>query len=289
MGLAGHYPVIRRAITITTANRAIRFREGATTATALVATGTYYLRETGSDSILEAVVTALEAETVSANTYTLAMLPNPLVTPIASTDANIIGGLARATGTDTFQILGADVLTTFPLDAIGFDAVNTALDAADKPATLSASGWWVGNDLLAVDEDSQTGEVFGDDPSRGGLVVAGAHSDVWQMRRWGVQYQRADRTWREYTPTDRARSWSDFWGRWVRSGTVLELQRIANGTSIEYEEWDTVTASFTTSPTTIGKWVADKATRTNAGPIRRAAGVNLYSWPLVFQQWLAPT
>lgn len=287
MGIAGHYPVIRRAITITTANQGIRFREGATTATVNVPAGTYYLRETGTDGILPAIVDAIEAQ-FGGNTYSFAVLPNPLSTPIAATDANAIGSLARNSGSADFQLLGADALTTFPLDAIGFDEVNTALDANAKAATLSASGWWVGNDLLAVDEDAQSGEVFGDDPSRGGLVVAGAHSDVWQMRRWGVQYQLAARTWREYTPTDRARSWSDFWGRWVRSGTVLELVRITNGTSTEYEEWDTVTAAFTTSPTTIGKWVADKATRSNVGPIRKSAGTPLYAWPLVFQRWLEP-
>jgi hypothetical protein len=279
MALAGHYPVIRRAITITTANQGIRFREGATTATALVAAGVYYLR---SDSLMAAIVTALQAATASANTYTWTVTPT--TDPAA---INAVSTLTRASGADSFQLLGADALTTFPMDAIGFAEVNTALDGSAKVGTVSASGWWVGNDLLAVDEADVMGDVYGDDPSRGGLVVAGAHSDEWLMRRWGVQYVHRARTWREHNPTDHAATWEDFWGRWVRSGTVLELVRSPNGAG-SLEEWDTVTSAFTSSPTTIGKWVADKATRLRAGPIRRSAGSPIYAWPLVFQQWVSP-
>jgi hypothetical protein len=281
MALAGHYPVIRRTITITTANQGIRFREGATTSTKTVTPGTYYLGRSGSDSILAALKTALEVG-ASANTYT--WTATPVTTP---TGLNVLSTLTRASGADDFQLLGADALTTFPLDAVGFAEVNTALDASAKVGTVSASGWWVGNDMLAVDEADVMGDVYGDDPSRGGLVVAGAHSDEWVMRRWGLQYVHRARTWREHNPTDHAATWEDFWGRWVRSGTVLELARLPNGAG-SLEEWDTVTSAFTSSPTTIGKWVGDKASRIKAGPIRRSAGSPIYAWPLVFQQWVSP-
>ena len=64
------YPVLCGAVVITSANRGIRFREGATTATALIGTGTYYLRS-GALNITDlgfAIKSALEAATVSANT-----------------------------------------------------------------------------------------------------------------------------------------------------------------------------------------------------------------------------
>jgi hypothetical protein len=280
MALAGHYPLIRRPITITTANQNIRFQEGGTVATAVVATGIYWLRA----DLLLAIVTALQSATASINTYTLT------VTPVTTAPGiNCLATLTRATGADTFAILGSSGLTTFPLDAIGFAKVDTSLNASPKIGTVSASGWWVGNDMLAVDEADIMGDVYGDDPSRGGLVVAGAHSDPWLMRRWGVQYVHRTRTWKEYNTTDPRSTWEDFWSRWVRSGAVLELARIPNGVG-SLEEWDKVASAFssTTNPADIGKWVGDKGTRIKVGPIRRSAGSPIYAWPLVMQQWVSP-
>lgn len=64
------YPLLRRSVTITTANQAIRLNEGGVAYTALVAPGVYWVRNSGANSLNLAVVAAIEAIT-PANTYTL--------------------------------------------------------------------------------------------------------------------------------------------------------------------------------------------------------------------------
>ena len=259
------YPLIRRAITITSANNGIRFREGATTATASVAPGVYFLR---SASLLAAIAAALQAATASSNTYTVTYTPN--VSPASPTGSVAI---ARATGSDTFQVLGASGSTTFPLHTIGFASVDTGLDAATKVSTLSPSGVWVSNDMLTTDEPDITGEVFGETPSRGGSLSAGAQSDAWDRYRWAVQYVARRRVWQEANAVDPNATWEAFWRR-IRSAPVLELARI-----------DPTTFAVTDVP---NQWVADLATRTGVGPVRLNAGTPIYSWPMTFEKWVTP-
>lgn len=261
------YPLLRRSVTITTANQAIRLNEGGVAYTALVTPGVYWVRDSGANSLNLAVKAAIEAITPT-NTYTL--------TTVASIDPtlpNAVTTLTRATGAATFSIDAATPLTTFPMHALGF-AVATALDSAPKVSTKSASGLWVSNDMLTVDEPDETGEVFGDLPTRGGVVVAGSQSDQWEGYRWAVAFVARARTWTESNTTDPNATWQAFW-RHVRAGAVLELTRLHPVTKVE-----TALA---------GQWVADKATRTNVGPVRRSAGSPIYSWPLVFQKWVVPS
>jgi hypothetical protein len=260
------YPLLRRAITITSSNNAIQFREGATTATATVAAGVYFLRGTG--GLLAAIITALQAATASANTYTAA-----LTTSVVAAQPTGVVTITRATGADTFQILGASVSTTFPLHAIGFASVDTALDALPKASTLSPSGIWVSNDMLTTDEPDFTGEVFGETPSRGGSLSAGAQSDTWDRYRWAVAYVARRRTWQEANTGDPNATWESFWRR-IRSAPVLELARI-----------DPTTFVVTDLP---NQWVADLATRQNVGPTRLAPGTPIYSWPMTFERWVTP-
>jgi hypothetical protein len=262
------YPLLRRAITITSTNNAIRFREGAVTATAVVASGVYWLRDTGTGSLLLAVKAALEAATASTNTYTVTSTRS--VNPAVPTGTVSI---ARATGADTFQLLGANVLTTFPLHAIGFPLVDTALDAGAKTSTLSPSGIWLSNDMLTVDEPDFTGEVFGEDPSRGGAIIAGAMSEAWDRYRWAVAYVARRRVWQEANASDANATWESFWRR-IRSGPVLELARL-----------DPITFAMTDLA---GQWVADLATRERVGPVRFGPGTPIYSWRLEFQRWVTP-
>ena len=259
------YPLIRRAITITSSNNAIQFREGATTATATVAAGVYFLRSTG--GLLAAVITALQAATASANTYTAT-----LTTSVVASQPTGVVTITRA-GADAFQILGASVSTTFPLHAIGFASVDTALDAAAKASTLSPSALWVSNDMLTVDEPDITGEVFGETPSRGGSLSAGSQSDAWDRYRWAVSYVARRRVWQEASTTDPNATWEAFWRR-IRSAPVLELARI-----------DPTTFAVTDVP---NQWVADLATRTSVGPVRLSAGSPIYSWPMTFEKWVTP-
>lgn len=271
--MSASYPLIRRAVVITSANNGIRFREGATTSTKTVAAGTYYVGVGGASDLLTAVKTALEVG-ASANTYTVSLTPNPRTPPIVATAANATGGITRATGSDDFQLLGADALTTFPLHVLGLPATNTTLGSTPIASSLSSSAWWVSNDVLAVDEPVEDGDVYGEDPTRGGVILPGAHSDGWVRHRWAVQYVRRDRTWIEEIPADPDRTWQAFWRR-IRTGTVCRIERI---------DVDTLTA------TAIGsEWVADVITRRAIGAVRRSAGTPLYSWDMVFNAWVDPT
>lgn len=260
------YPLLRRAITITTANNAIRFREGATTATATVAPGVYFLRGTG--GLLDAIVAALQNASASTNTYTATYTPSVVAAQPTGTVT-----ISRATGADTFQILGASASTTFPLHTIGVASVDTALDAAAKVSTLSPSGVWVSNDMLTTDEPDLTGEVFGEMPSRGGSLSAGALSDTWDRYRWAVAYVARRRVWQEANTADPNATWEAFWRR-IRSAPVLELARI-----------DPTTFAVTDLP---NQWVADLATRQSVGPVRLGPGTPVYSWPMTFEKWVTP-
>jgi hypothetical protein len=272
--MSAYYPVIRRAVVITSANNRIRFREGGSTTTYLVAVGTYYSLDDGSAEDLQlAVKTALEAST---NTYAVAMVPNPRTTPTSTTDANCVGSISRTSGADNFQLLGASALTTFPLHALGIAAADTVLGSAAIECTLSASAWWVGNDVLAVDEPVEDGDVYGEDPTRGGVILPGAHSDGWVRHRWSVQYQRRDRTWVEAIAADPDRTWQAFWRR-IRTGVVLRVER-----------YDVDTSEITPVGGAGAEWVADIVTRRAITASRQSPGSPLYSWDMVFQAWIAP-
>jgi hypothetical protein len=260
------YPLLRRAITITSSNNVIRFREGATTADATVAPGVYFLRD---GSLLDAVRVALEgAPTGSANTYTVT-----LAVSVLASQATGVVTITRATGTDAFRIDGLDAATTFPLHAIGFENKTPSTTTVPKVSTLSPSGIWVSNDMLTTDEPDFTGEVFGETPSRGGSLSAGAQSDTWDRYRWAVAYVARKRVWQEANTDDPNATWEAFWRR-IRSAPVLELARI-----------DPTTFAVTDLP---NQWVADLATRQNVGPTRLGPGTPIYSWPMTFEKWVTP-
>lgn len=259
------YPLIRRAITITPSNNSFYWREGANVALAVVADGVYWLRTSGVGSLLLAVKAAIESANASTNTYTLTMTRS--VNPATPTSTVTI---TRTTGADTFQIAAGN---TFPLHALGFPDLGTPLDSLPKTSTTSPSGIWLSNDMLTIDEPDITGEVFGEDPSRGGAVVAGAQSEAWDRYRWAVAYVARKRVWQEANVADPNATWEAFWRR-IRSGPVLELARL-----------DPITFAMTDLA---GQWVADLATRERVGPVRLGPGTPIYSWPMEFQRWVAP-
>ena len=262
------YPLLRRAITVVSGANVIRFREGATTASAVVPVGTYWLRASGTGSLLLAIKAALEAASASLNTYDVTLSLS--VSPTAPTGAVTI---TRTSGADAFRVDGADGLTTFPLHVIGFENVTGSTTTAPKVSTKSPSGLWLSNDMLAVDEPDFRGEVFGEDPSRGGVVVAGAQSETWDEYAWEPAHVARARVWQEANPADPNATWEAFWRR-VRSAPALELARL-----------DPTTFAVTDMP---GLWVLDRASRERVGPVRRSAALPQYRWPIRFQRWVTP-
>jgi hypothetical protein len=256
------YPVLSGAVVITTANRGIRFKEGATTATALIGTGTYYLRS-GAVNITDlgfAIKSALDAATVSANQYT--------VTVTASIDPASPGFLmtiTRTSGSDNFQILWADALTTFDSDLVGCSA-NTLDDALPKTSTLSCAATWVSNDIL------REREPFGDRVaeiarrSNGGVVGVSrsSHMVSWAL---GFAFIHEDRMLLRANATDENATLEAFVRRFG-AGAAFELheQAIASGTTLD-------TLSSTTRVATL-HWSQD--TLSSFAPRRIGPGVPLY-------------
>ena len=243
------YPVLCGAVVITSANRGIRIKEGATTATALIGTGTYYLRS-GAVNITDlgfAIKSALEAATASANTYT--------VTVTASIDPAVAGFLmtiTRASGGDNFQILWADALTTFDGDLVGCSA-NTLDDALPKTSTLSCAATWVGNDIL------REREPFGDRVaeisrrSNGGVVGVSmsSHMVSWAL---GFGFVHEDRMLLRANPADENATLEAFVRRFgagaafeahevaISSGTTLATVNTASRFAVLHWSQETVTS-----------------------------------------------
>jgi hypothetical protein len=135
------YPVWLGAIVVTAANKGIRVKEGATTATTNLVEGTYYLRGDGAaGDFCAALKTALEAATASVNTYTVTVARS-----IAAGTAHTLITITRATGSDDFQILWADALTTLDIALVGVTA-STADNASPKVSTQACASSWVSND-----------------------------------------------------------------------------------------------------------------------------------------------
>lgn len=157
--MAVKYLVLYGAVEIVAGeNDQFRVTENATTATATIAPGTYYLLNDGSaDDLCKAFLDALEAATASVNTYTIS-----LAISIDPADLSASIRISRASGADTFALLWADALTTFDEALFGFTNANTANSAAAKQGTKSPTCVWVPNDVpgdIELDAGAQAAEV----------------------------------------------------------------------------------------------------------------------------------
>jgi hypothetical protein len=264
------YPIIRRPIIITTANRGIRVIEGATQATRNIAEGTYWLRGDGSPNcLLTRIQTALN--TGSPNTYTV-NLSLYSVTPGDVTAAIVI---TRTVGTATFGLLWANALTTFDESLIGFPNTDTANDAAAKASTLSPSALWVGDGTLALDQPSPLRRVFGGEPSNGGRIYAGALSVELKRRVWRIDKATRTRVLEEAVPSDPNASYERMW------------RRISGGELVELGTLDAI--SFAATPIA-GQWIAGEETRQAAAfdSWRESSAIPLYSWEMRWHQQVTP-
>lgn len=181
------YPVMLGAIVLTSANNAIRVKEGATTATTTIAAGTYYLRGDGAaGDFFPAFVTALQAATASVNTYTA--VPSRSIAPGT---AHTLVTITRASGADNFQILWADALTTFDETLLGFTA-NTADNASDKVSTQACGAAWVSNDGMGELEpySERVASVSRSASGRVSGVSRSARMQSWRTRMLFVDERR---------------------------------------------------------------------------------------------------
>lgn len=177
------YPVFLGAIVLTSSNNRLRFKEGAgAVGNVDLAAGTYYARD---DSLGAEIQDKLDAFGAGGNTYTVSFAYD-----IDPANPGITITIARATGTDTFQLV-LDGSETFDYALIGFFA-STANDATDKVSTASCAGGWVGNDILREREPFGERTVSVPRKANGGVVGVSrsAHMTSWALSAAFIHEER---------------------------------------------------------------------------------------------------
>lgn len=147
------YSALASAIEITTANRVIRFQEsGQAEVSATLTTGTYYVWDrTQSDSLLNAIETALEAASPGVRAYTVS---------VQSVDATANPSVVVriAVGSGTVILTWGSASTTFDSTTIGHTQATTA-SLATHDGTRQPSTVWVADEPLARSEPPRSRAV----------------------------------------------------------------------------------------------------------------------------------
>ena len=259
------YAALLGAITIDTGNLAIRFKEDVTTSTVNLVAGTYFLRGDGSAAdFCLALKTALETH-AGANTYTVALA--------CSVDPSAVAGtvtITRATGSNTFQILWADALTTFDESLIGFANSNTADDATAKTSTMSPAALWVSPDVPVFYEPEFEYDVTVN-RARSGKVRALRQGGPYDRRRVRFDFLDSRRVLEPDNTSDVDATFSQF------------LERNGDGKRFEFHV--TTVSGFVlgalSSSTLIGTaWHFDEETSATFAPERLQPGLSLYGFDL---------
>lgn len=252
------YPVLLGAIVITSANRRLRFREGAgAVGNVDLDLGTYYLRD---NSFGTQLATKLSAFAAGGNSYTVAVTFD--INPV-NRGASVT--ITRSAGTDTFGLV-KDGNQTFDYDLIGFSA-STANDSAPKTSDKSAAAAWVGNDILR--EREPFGERAVSVPRKVNGAVVGvtrsAHMVSWSL---GFAFVHEDRMLMRAHPTD------------VDATLEAFMRRFGPGAAFEaYEEAiaaGTALAGPTTTANRFGVLHWSEDTLSSFRPQRIGPGVPLY-------------
>lgn len=255
------YPVLLGAIVITSANRAIRFKEGANINNAQLELGTWYLRGDGtSTDFLTKLVTALQNANPSANAYTATVSRN-----IDSSAAHTTITITRSSGSDNFQILWANSQTTFDGLLLGFSA-STADDALAKTSTQACAAGWVSNDILRELEPFSERAVSVPRKVNGAVVGVTRSS---QMTSWalGFAFVHEDRMLKRRALAVTADTLEGF------------IERFGAGAAFELHESPIsagVTLSALSASTRVGVMHWSEDTLSSFRPQRIGPGVPLY-------------
>lgn len=258
------------AVTITTATRDLQVIENATTYTATLAAGTYFLRGDGSsDDLAKALKTALDG-TAGSNTYTVAVSFN--VDP-ASKSATVT--VTRATGSDNFALLWADGSTTLDPALFGCSA-NTATNSSAKASTLTPSCVWLGNKPPSTDTRG-TVRASKQVETPSGIVQTVVRGGRRDRLRFGFVNVAAERTLAAKNTSDPAAAFDSF------------LEDFGDGRRWEVHEAET--SSGTTlealSGTELGEFVPDSSLLEDFSPSRLATQA-LYSFEVPLRGYVAP-
>lgn len=267
------YPVLLGAIVITTANRRLRFREGAgAVGNVDIATGTYYLRGDGSaDDLCLAIKTGLDAFGVGGNAYTVTVARS-----IDPAVAHTLLTTTRTAGTDTFGFV-IDGSETFDMALIGFTA-STANDATAKTSTQACAAGWVSNDILAELEPFAEREAEVDRAASGSVtgVSFSSHMTSWSLGFAFVHETRALKRRALAVDGDTLEGFVERFG----AGAQFEAHEVAisSGTTLAGATSSTLVAVL--------HWSAESVQ--SYRPQRLGPGVPLYDWGAVAHERVAP-
>lgn len=240
------YPVFLGAVVVVTgSNDVIRWIENATTFSATLAAGTYFLRGDGvADDLCLAIKTAIESG-ASANTYSVTVARS--LTPSAS---NTLITITRLTGADTFGLVST--ASTFDLALIGFTA-STANNATAKTSTRACAASWASNDAYqrlkpfsstpAVVSKVASGRVSG--------VTRGSRQQSWRVALGFVHESRCNVVDGLTTAADTLEGFIERFG----AGALVEMHETTNtGAVVDAVTASTLKARCHFSEESINEW-----------------------------------
>jgi hypothetical protein len=265
------YLALGRPIVITSSNRRLRLTEGASTFSADLAAGTYWLKGDGaSDDLCKALKDALDNASAGGNAYSVTLTLSPVSLPSA------VVTVTRTTGSATFALLWADGSTTLPAIVFGFASANTANNSNAKAGALSPSSLWYSGEAVSEDEPGASAETFVD-RALSGFVSAGRvseHFAEWRLRPRLVPLVRLRRA-QAITAGHEWAAYESFW-RMTNSGARLAVGFSSDGV---------------VAPTWSGdRWVMHKETADGGTTLaqRVSPAVPFFSWPIRLHRWVAP-
>jgi len=261
---------------ITGINDVVRITETATTYSATLPAGTYYLRGDGTSSDFCAILgTWLSNASFGGNSYTVSMTTNGTTVSWDTDPANVSAKVyvARTSGAATFKILWNDAATTFDSDSIGFVTEKGAADANPEISTLSPYACWVANDYHK-DIEPHTKWVINASELASGDTSVVRRSDKIQSISLVFQWIDARRVWMRSRSSDTA-------------ATVERFIDVNNdGRPIEIHEQSLLSSSVTTLSALSSSTLVGTAWRLGDGggdaldAKRTELGVDLYDMTL---------
>lgn len=268
------YPVFLGAVVVDTSNNAIRLTEAGTPYTATIASGTYYLRGDGaSGDLCAAIVTALDA-TAGGNTYAVTVAFD-----IDGDNVSAVVTIARATGTDAFQILWSNTSTTFDEALLGFTSASLPNPAGTtSSSTLSPSCVWVSSDIYREFDAEDEDDAFAN-RALSGYTYGGSNGEF-DVRRLGMDFVVAKRAHEMWIAADPTRAFNVFRRRCI-GGLPFELHfgTISSGSAL---------AALSSSTEQGDRFVMHEANVDGFDPRRLSPAMALYSFDLRLSAYVAP-
>lgn len=271
--MAATYPVLAATVTLTSSNNQLVVEEnsGASSFTITLVAGDYYLSgDGGSDDLLEQLKTQLDAGTLNANTYTVALVP--------SIDASGVTATITVTSSATNHSLRwADGSTTLDGAVFGFSG-NTS-PATTSTSDVSPTHTWTCNQPGAVtDPESEMAEdIFHHETPEGQTHTAVLQDDQ-LYRVLGLRNVAAARTWRTFTTSDVGRAFQTL-RRGYRNGKPVRLwmPAVSSGTDL----------AALASGNLEGTYNPDEATLRRFSPERVQPGVDLFGWEVRLKEYVS--